>query len=97
MKCQLYLSILLLLITAFACTPLTQSGQNSEQVDDSIKFVHFLSPEELSAQISQTPTPSPGANTTKISKVHQRANLLRQPVLTNLDRSNLLREPNKSD
>ena len=97
MKCQLYLSVLLLLITAFACTPLTRLGQNADQADDSIKFVHFSSPEELSAQISQTPTPSPGANTTKISKLHQRANLLRQPVLSNLDRSNLLREPNKSD
>jgi len=60
MKYQLYLSILLLLTNAFACTPLTQSGQNSEQVDDSIKFVHFLSPKELSTQISKTPTLSRG-------------------------------------
>jgi hypothetical protein len=56
-----------------------------------------LSPEELSAQILQKPTPFSGANTTKISKLHHRANLLRQPVLTNSDRSNLLREPNKSE
>jgi hypothetical protein len=97
MKYQLYLSVLLLSITSFSCTPLTRSGQNAEQVDDSIKFVHFLSPEELSAQILQKPTPFSGANTTKISKLHHRANLLRQPVLTNSDRSNLLREPNKSE
>lgn len=89
------MSALLVTIVTSACTPFTSLGQNVEKIDNSTKFVHFLSPDELSAQILQPPIPDPQVNIKRVSELEYKARLLRQPVLTVSDRSNLLRGSSK--
>ncbi|MDT2083781.1 MAG: hypothetical protein RMX62_02765 [Planktomarina sp.] len=97
MKYRLHMSLLLLAMTTASCTPLTRLGQNADQIDNNTEFVHFLSPDELNAQILQSSVSAPRATTEKVSELESRARLLRQPVLNVLDRSNLLRGVVKSN
>ena len=85
------MSLLLLAMTNAACTPLTRLRGNTDQIANNTEFVHFLSPDELNAQILQSPISAPRATPEKVSRLETRARLLRQPVLNDLDRSNLLR------
>ena len=91
MKYRLHMSLLLLAMTNAACTPLTRLGGNADQISNNTEFVHFLSPDELNAQILQSPISAPRATPEKVSTLETRARLLRRPVLNDLDRSNLLR------
>ena len=91
MKYRLHMALLLLAMTYAACTPLTRLGGNTDQIANNTEFVHFLSPDELNAQILQSPISAPRATPEKVSRLETRARLLRQPVLNYLDRSNLLR------
>ena len=91
MKYRLHMSLLLLAMTNAACTPLTRLGGNTDQIANNTEFVHFLSPDELNAQMLQSPISAPRATPEKVSTLETRARLLRQPVLNDLDRSNLLR------
>ena len=85
------MSLFLLATTNAGCTPLTRLGGNTDQISNNTEFVHFLSPDELNAQILQSPISAPRATPEKVSRLETRARLLRQPVLNDLDRSNLLR------
>jgi hypothetical protein len=71
--------------------------QNADQIDDNTKFVNFLSPDELNAQILQSRISAPRATTEKVSELEIRTRLLRQPVLNDVDRSNLVRGVAKSN
>ena len=91
MQYRFHMSLLLLAMTNAACTPLTRLGQNADQIDDHNEFVHFLSTDELNTQILESSISGPKATPEKVSRLETRARLLRQPVLNDLDRSNLLR------
>ena len=97
MKYRLHMSLLLLAMTTASCTPLTRLGQNADQIDNNTEFVHFLSPDELNAQILQSRISAPRATTEKVSELKIRTRLLRQPVLNDVDRSNLVRGVAKSN
>lgn len=85
------MSLFLLAMTNAGCTPLTRLEGNTDQIANNTEFVHFLSPDELNAQMLQSPISAPRATPEKVSRLETRARLLRQPVLNDLDRSNLLR------
>ena len=85
------MSLFLLAMTNASCTPLTRLGGNTDQIANNNEFVHFLSPDELNAQMLQSPISAPRATPEKVSRLETRARLLRRPVLNDLDRSNLLR------
>ena len=91
MKYRLHMSLFLLAMTNAGCTPLTRLEGNTDQITNNTEFVHFLSPDELNAQILQSPISAPRATPEKVSTLETRARLLRRPVLNDLDRSNLLR------
>ena len=97
MKYRLPMLLLLSAMIAPACTPLTTLDQNADQIDDNTKFVNFLSPNEINAQILQSRISAPRATTEKVSELEIRTRLLRQPVLNDVDRSNLVRGVAKSN
>ena len=84
------MSLFLLAMTNAGCTPLTRLEGNTDQIANNTEFVHFLSPDELNAQMLHSPISAPRATPEKVSRFETRARLLRQPVLNDLDRSNLL-------
>ena len=89
--------LFLFAMTNAGCTPLTRLEGNTDQIANNTEFVHFLSPDELNAQILQSRISAPRATTEKVSELDIRTRLLRQPVLNDLDRSNLLRGVINSD
>ena len=91
------LLVFLFLVAIVGCSPLTKIVQEPKQATKNKEFVKFLSPNELKDQTSETSTPILQTAETKLTSLQHRASLLRKPVLSDADRSKLLKGPNKLD
>ena len=91
------LLVFLLLIVIVGCSPLTKVIQEPRLTTKTIESIKFLNPNELKAQISEKSKPILQKAETKLTSLQHRASLLRKPVLSDTDRSNLLKGPNKLD
>ena len=91
------LLVFLFLVVIVGCSPLTKIVEEPRPATKTIGSIKFLSPNELKAQTSETSTPILQTAETKLTSLQHRASLLRKPVLSDADRSKLLKEPNKLD
>ena len=91
------LLVFLFLIAIVGCSPLTKIVQEPVLTTKTIQSIKFLSPNELKAQTSEKSKPILQTAETKLTSLQHRASLLRKPVLSDADRSNLLKGPNKLD
>mgnify|MGYP001190559082 CR=1 FL=1 len=91
------LLVFLFLVVIVGCSPLTKIVEEPRPATKTIGSIKFLSPNELKAQTSETSTPILQTAETKLTSLQHRASLLRKPVLSDADRSKLLKGPNKLD
>ena len=91
------LLVFLFLAVIIGCSPLTKIVEEPRPATKTIGPIKFLSPNELKAQTSETSTPILQTAETKLTSLQHRASLLRKPVLSDADRSKLLKGPNKLD
>jgi|TARA_B100001094_G_scaffold122905_1_gene118666 hypothetical protein len=91
------LLVFLFLTAIVGCSPLTKIVQEPVLTTKTIQSIKFLSPNELKAQTSEKSKPILQTAETKLTSLQHRASLLRKPVLSDADRSNLLKGPNKLD
>ena len=91
------LLVFLFLVVIVGCSPLTKIVEEPRPATKTIGSIKFLSPNELKAQTSETSTPILQTAETKLTSLQHRASLLRKPVLSDADRSNLLKGPKKLD
>ena len=91
------LLVIFFLVAIVGCSPLTKIVQEPRLTTKTIESIKFLSPNELKAQTSETSTPILQTAETKLTGLQHRASLLRKPVLSDADRSNLLKGPKKLD
>ena len=91
------LLVFLFLVVIIGCSPLTKIVKEPRPATKTIGSIKFLSPNELKAQTSETSTPILQTAETKLTSLQHRASLLRKPVLSDADRSKLLKGPNKLD
>ena len=91
------LLVFLFLVVIIGCAPLTKIVEEPRPATKTIGSIKFLSPNELKAQTSETSTPILQTAETKLTSLQHRASLLRKPVLSDADRSKLLKGPNKLD
>ena len=91
------LLVFLFLTAIVGCSPLTKIVQEPVLTTKTIQSIKFLSPNELKAQTSEKSKPILQTAETKLTSLQHRASLLRKPVLSDVDRSKLLKGPNKLD
>ena len=91
------LLVFLFLVVIVGCSPLTKIVEEPRPATKTIGSIKFLSPNELKAQTSETSTPILQTAETKLTSLQHRASLLRKLVLSDADRSKLLKGPNKLD
>ena len=91
------LLVFLFLTAIVGCSPLTKIVQEPRLTTKTIESIKFLSPNELKAQTLEKSKPILQTSEIKLTSLQHRASLLRKPVLSDADRSNLLKGPNKLD
>ena len=91
------LLVFLFLVAIVGCSPLTKIVQEPRLTTKTIESIKFLSPNELKAQTLEKSKPILQTSETKLTSLQHRASLLRKPVLSDADRSNLLKGPKKLD
>ena len=91
------LLVFLFLVVIIGCSPLTKIVEEPRPATKTIGSIKFLSPNELKAQTSEKSKPILQTAETKLTSLQHRASLLRKPVLSDADRSKLLKGPNKLD
>lgn len=91
------LLVFLFLVAVVGCSPLTKIVQEPRLATKTIESIKFLSPNELKAQTSEKSKPILQTAETNFNSLQHRASLLRKPVLSDADRSNLLKGPNILD
>mgnify|MGYP003327733689 FL=1 len=91
------LLVFLFLVVIIGCSPLTKIVEEPRPTTKTIGSIKFLSPNELKAQTSEKSKPILQTAETKLTSLQHRASLLRKPVLSDADRSKLLKGPNKLD
>ena len=91
------LLVFLFLVVIVGCSPLTKIVEEPRPATKTIGSIKFLSPNELKAQTSEKSQPILQTAETKLTSLQHRASLLRKPVLSDADRSKLLKGPNKLD
>ena len=91
------LLVFLFLVVIVGCSPLTKIVEEPRPATKTIGSIKFLSPNELKAQTSEKSKPVLQTAEKKLTSLQHRASLLRKPVLSDADRSNLLKGPNKLD
>ena len=91
------LLVFLFLVVIVGCSSLTKIVEEPRPATKTIGSIKFLSPNELKAQTSETSTPILQTAETKLTSLQHRASLLRKPVLSDADRSKLLKGTNKLD
>ena len=91
------LLVFLFLVVIVGCSPLTKIVEEPRPATKTIGSIKFLSPNELKAQTSEKSKPILQTAETKLTSLQHRASLLRKPVLSDADRSKLLKGPNKLD
>ena len=89
--------VVFFLVATVGCSPLTKIVQEPRLTTKTIESIKFLSPNELKAQTSEKSKPILQTSETKLTSLQHRASLLRKPVLSDADRSKLLKGPNKLD
>ena len=91
------LLVIFFLVAIVGCSPLTKIVQEPKQATKTNESIKFLSPNELKAQTLEKSKPILQTAETKLNSLQHRASLLRKPVLSDADRSKLLKGPNKLD
>ena len=91
------LLVFLFLVAIVGCSPLTKIVQEPRPTTETTESIKFLSPNELKAQTLEKSKPILQTAETKLTSLQHRASLLRKPVLSDADRSNLLKGPKKLD
>ena len=91
------LLVFLFLVVIIGCSPLTKIVEEPRPATKTNGSIKFLSPNELKAQTSEKSKPILQTAETKLTSLQHRASLLRKPVLSDADRSKLLKGPNKLD
>ena len=91
------LLVIFFLVAIVGCSPLTKIVEEPRSATKTIESIKFLSPNELKAQTLEKSKPILQTAEKKLTSLQHRASLLRKPVLSDADRSNLLKGPNKLD